>query len=146
MINYCSLTFCLRHVNKELRLYAFASDFVKVRLIIFVVLCKSGVFSLRQFKKAYHDVMKLVNTPFPFPLVQMTRTFLFIWYVLHTKRNYFKFFSLILILSHIFDHKGVFFAPSSCKWRSEIVSFDINCFLYYLWWVDMLWITNQWLN
>ena len=45
------------HVNKELRLYHCVSDFVK----------------------AYAGLMKLVSTPFPFPLVQMTRTFLFIW-------------------------------------------------------------------
>jgi len=45
------------HVNKELRLYVLVSNFVH----------------------AYHSLMKLVSTPFPFPLVQMTRTFLFIW-------------------------------------------------------------------
>lgn len=45
------------HPNKELKLYALVSDFIK----------------------AYHGLMKLVTTPFPFPLVQMTRTFLFIW-------------------------------------------------------------------
>ncbi len=45
------------HPNKELKLYALVSDFVQ----------------------AYHGLMKLVTTPFPFPLVQMTRTFLFIW-------------------------------------------------------------------
>lgn len=45
------------HINKELRLHAFVSDFVK----------------------AYHGLMKLITTPFPFPLVQMARTFLFVW-------------------------------------------------------------------
>jgi len=45
------------HVNKELRLYHCVSDFVK----------------------AYAGLMKLVSTLFLFPLVQMTRTFLFIW-------------------------------------------------------------------
>ncbi len=45
------------HPVKELRLYNLVSDFVT----------------------AYHELMKLVTTPFPFPLVQMTRTFLFIW-------------------------------------------------------------------
>jgi predicted membrane chloride channel (bestrophin family) len=45
------------HANKELKLYSQLSDFVK----------------------SYHGLMKLVSTPFPFPLVQMTRTFLFIW-------------------------------------------------------------------
>ena len=45
------------HVNKELKLLAFISTFVK----------------------AYHGLMKLANTPFPFPLVQMSRTFLFVW-------------------------------------------------------------------
>lgn len=45
------------HPNKELKLYALVSDFTH----------------------AYHSLMKLVTTPFPFPLVQMTRTFLFVW-------------------------------------------------------------------
>ena len=45
------------HPNKEMKLYSCVSDFVK----------------------GYHELMKLVTTPFPFPLVQMTRTFLFIW-------------------------------------------------------------------
>jgi len=45
------------HVNKELKLYACVAE----------------------FGKAYAGLMKLVSTPFPFPLVQMTRTFLFIW-------------------------------------------------------------------
>ena len=45
------------HPTKELKLYSLVSDFVQ----------------------AYHGLMKLVTTPFPFPLVQMTRTFLFIW-------------------------------------------------------------------
>ena len=45
------------HPNKELKLYALVSDFTH----------------------AYHALMKLVTTPFPFPLVQMTRTFLFVW-------------------------------------------------------------------
>jgi len=45
------------HCNKELRLFAFVSDVVT----------------------AYHGLMKLVTTPFPFPLVQMGRTFLFVW-------------------------------------------------------------------
>lgn len=45
------------HINKELRLYAIESQFVT----------------------AYHGLMKLITTPFPFPLVQMSRTFLAIW-------------------------------------------------------------------
>lgn len=45
------------HVNRELRLYSFVSDFV------------SG----------YHGLTKLIDTQFPFPLAQMTRTFVFIW-------------------------------------------------------------------
>jgi putative membrane protein len=45
------------HVNKELRLFKFVSDFIA----------------------AYHDLTKLVTTPFPFPLVQMSRTFVLIW-------------------------------------------------------------------
>lgn len=45
------------HPNKELKLFAQASKILD----------------------AYHGLLKLVTTPFPFPLVQMTRTFLFIW-------------------------------------------------------------------
>lgn len=45
------------HPVRELKLYSLVSDFVT----------------------SYHGLMKLVTTPFPFPLVQMTRTFLFIW-------------------------------------------------------------------
>jgi predicted membrane chloride channel (bestrophin family) len=45
------------HVNKELYLLAFVSD----------------------FSKSYHGLMQLITTPFPFPLVQMARTFLFFW-------------------------------------------------------------------
>jgi hypothetical protein len=45
------------HLNKELQLHQFVSDFVT----------------------AYHGLMKVVTTPFPFPSVQMTRTFLILW-------------------------------------------------------------------
>jgi len=45
------------HINKELRLHHFVSEFIT----------------------AYHGLMKLITTPFPFPLVQMTRTFLLVW-------------------------------------------------------------------
>jgi predicted membrane chloride channel (bestrophin family) len=45
------------HVNEVLKLNAFVSDFVA----------------------AFHGLKKLITTPFPFPLVQMTRTFLFFW-------------------------------------------------------------------
>lgn len=45
------------HVAKELRLYAFVSDFVG----------------------GYHGLMKLIDTQFPFPLCQMNRTFVFFW-------------------------------------------------------------------
>jgi hypothetical protein len=45
------------HVNKELKLYSFVSDFIT----------------------AYANLMKLVNTQFPFPLAQMNRTFVFLW-------------------------------------------------------------------
>eukprot|EP00563_Minutocellus_polymorphus_P013220 CAMPEP_0181066304 /NCGR_PEP_ID=MMETSP1070-20121207/25239_1 /TAXON_ID=265543 /ORGANISM="Minutocellus polymorphus, Strain NH13" /LENGTH=542 /DNA_ID=CAMNT_0023146829 /DNA_START=43 /DNA_END=1672 /DNA_ORIENTATION=- len=55
------------HVNKELRLFKFVSDFIA----------------------AYHELTKLVTTPFPFPLVQMSRTFVLIWV-----------FSLPLSLAH----------------------------------------------
>jgi len=47
------------HVQKELRLYFFVSEFVT----------------------AYHGLLKLVTTPLPFPLVQMARTFLFVWMI-----------------------------------------------------------------
>ena len=60
------------HVNKELRLYTFIADFVA----------------------AYHGLMKLTATPFPFPLVQMSRTFLFLWVCL----------SFIICISTIFDY------------------------------------------
>lgn len=43
--------------NQELRLLSCTSDFVS----------------------AYHGLVKLITTPFPFPLVQMTRTSLFVW-------------------------------------------------------------------
>lgn len=45
------------HVNKELYLLKFVSD----------------------FSTSYHGLMQLITTPFPFPLVQMARTFLFFW-------------------------------------------------------------------
>jgi hypothetical protein len=45
------------HVNEELKILGFVSEFVT----------------------AFHGLKKLVTTPFPFPLVQMTRTFLFFW-------------------------------------------------------------------
>lgn len=46
-----------RHVNEELKLLDYVTDFMK----------------------AFHGLNKLVETPFPFPLVQMTRTFLFVF-------------------------------------------------------------------
>lgn len=45
------------HVNESLKFLALTSEFVS----------------------AYHGLQKLITTPFPFPLVQMTRTFLFTW-------------------------------------------------------------------
>ena len=45
------------HVNESLKLMALVSDFIS----------------------AFHELKKLVSTPFPFPLIQMTRTFLFFW-------------------------------------------------------------------
>jgi predicted membrane chloride channel (bestrophin family) len=45
------------HVNEELKIMEFVS----------------------QFNVAYHGLRKLITTPFPFPLVQMARTFLFVW-------------------------------------------------------------------
>ena len=36
-----------------------------------------------EFVTAHHGLQKLANTPFPFPLVQMTRTFLFLWVSYH---------------------------------------------------------------
>lgn len=32
-----------------------------------------------EFTSAYHGLIKLITTPFPFPLVQKTRTILFVW-------------------------------------------------------------------
>eukprot|EP00568_Trieres_chinensis_P014225 CAMPEP_0183329318 /NCGR_PEP_ID=MMETSP0160_2-20130417/84734_1 /TAXON_ID=2839 ORGANISM="Odontella Sinensis, Strain Grunow 1884" /NCGR_SAMPLE_ID=MMETSP0160_2 /ASSEMBLY_ACC=CAM_ASM_000250 /LENGTH=451 /DNA_ID=CAMNT_0025497507 /DNA_START=30 /DNA_END=1385 /DNA_ORIENTATION=- len=45
------------HVNEELKMLGFVSGFVT----------------------AFHGLKKLITTPFPFPLVQMARTFLFFW-------------------------------------------------------------------
>eukprot|EP00565_Helicotheca_tamesis_P000730 CAMPEP_0185732368 /NCGR_PEP_ID=MMETSP1171-20130828/15898_1 /TAXON_ID=374046 /ORGANISM="Helicotheca tamensis, Strain CCMP826" /LENGTH=252 /DNA_ID=CAMNT_0028401831 /DNA_START=401 /DNA_END=1159 /DNA_ORIENTATION=- len=45
------------HVNEELKVLGFVSDYVA----------------------AFHGLKKLMTTPFPFPLVQMARTFLFFW-------------------------------------------------------------------
>jgi predicted membrane chloride channel (bestrophin family) len=45
------------HVSRELRLYSFVSEFVT----------------------GYHGLTKLIDTQFPFPLAQMTATFVFIW-------------------------------------------------------------------
>jgi predicted membrane chloride channel (bestrophin family) len=45
------------HVNEDLKLLALVGEFVA----------------------AYDELKKLITTPFPFPLVQMTRTFLFFW-------------------------------------------------------------------
>ena len=45
------------HVNEELKILGFVSDYVT----------------------AFHGLKKLITTPFPFPLVQMCRTFLFFW-------------------------------------------------------------------
>lgn len=55
------------HVNEELKMLDCVTDFVK----------------------GFHGLQKLVETPFPFPLVQMTRTFLFVWV-----------FTLSLVLCH----------------------------------------------
>merc|ERR1719491_1179874 len=32
-----------------------------------------------EFTNGYHGLNQLISTPFPFPLVQMTRTILFVW-------------------------------------------------------------------
>eukprot|EP00549_Striatella_unipunctata_P025275 CAMPEP_0118716282 /NCGR_PEP_ID=MMETSP0800-20121206/27402_1 /TAXON_ID=210618 ORGANISM="Striatella unipunctata, Strain CCMP2910" /NCGR_SAMPLE_ID=MMETSP0800 /ASSEMBLY_ACC=CAM_ASM_000638 /LENGTH=133 /DNA_ID=CAMNT_0006622661 /DNA_START=115 /DNA_END=513 /DNA_ORIENTATION=- len=45
------------HVNEELRILGFVTDFMK----------------------AFHNLHYAITTPFPFPLVQMCRTFLFVW-------------------------------------------------------------------
>lgn len=45
------------HVNEELKLLGFVSEYIS----------------------AFHGLKKLITCPFPFPLVQMTRTFLFFW-------------------------------------------------------------------
>ncbi len=44
-------------VSREMKLYQFVSDFVK----------------------GYHGLTKLIDTQFPFPLAQMTATFVFVW-------------------------------------------------------------------
>jgi len=48
---------CPMHVNEESKLTAIVGEFIV----------------------AYHGLTKLIATPFPFPLVQMCRTFLFLW-------------------------------------------------------------------
>eukprot|EP00542_Grammatophora_oceanica_P002347 CAMPEP_0194065714 /NCGR_PEP_ID=MMETSP0009_2-20130614/85623_1 /TAXON_ID=210454 /ORGANISM="Grammatophora oceanica, Strain CCMP 410" /LENGTH=460 /DNA_ID=CAMNT_0038718593 /DNA_START=473 /DNA_END=1855 /DNA_ORIENTATION=- len=45
------------HVNEELRILNYVGDFMQ----------------------SFHGLQKLITTPFPFPLVQMCRTFLFFW-------------------------------------------------------------------
>eukprot|EP00550_Attheya_septentrionalis_P000091 CAMPEP_0198288888 /NCGR_PEP_ID=MMETSP1449-20131203/7257_1 /TAXON_ID=420275 /ORGANISM="Attheya septentrionalis, Strain CCMP2084" /LENGTH=447 /DNA_ID=CAMNT_0043987121 /DNA_START=105 /DNA_END=1445 /DNA_ORIENTATION=+ len=45
------------HCNEELKLLGFVGDFIT----------------------AFHELQTMITTPFPFPLVQMTRTFLFFW-------------------------------------------------------------------
>mmetsp|Transcript_50900 Transcript_50900/g.75437 ORF Transcript_50900/g.75437 Transcript_50900/m.75437 type:complete len:392 (-) Transcript_50900:383-1558(-) len=45
------------HINEELKILQFVSE----------------------FNKAFHGLKMLVFTPFPFPLIQMARTFLFFW-------------------------------------------------------------------
>ena len=62
------------HVNEELKLLDCVTDFVR----------------------GFHGLKKLVETPFPFPLIQMTRTFLFVWV-----------FTLPLVLCHE-EHKNPF--------------------------------------
>eukprot|EP00549_Striatella_unipunctata_P015225 CAMPEP_0118679270 /NCGR_PEP_ID=MMETSP0800-20121206/3696_1 /TAXON_ID=210618 ORGANISM="Striatella unipunctata, Strain CCMP2910" /NCGR_SAMPLE_ID=MMETSP0800 /ASSEMBLY_ACC=CAM_ASM_000638 /LENGTH=399 /DNA_ID=CAMNT_0006575249 /DNA_START=1379 /DNA_END=2579 /DNA_ORIENTATION=+ len=68
-------------VNKELLILKNVSEFVSVRTttcalwyLVYVSYCASDI-----HHKAYHGLMKLISAPFPFPLVQMTRTFLFVW-------------------------------------------------------------------
>ena len=50
------------HVNEELKMLQFVQGFIT----------------------EYSGLMKLVTTQFPFPLVQMARFFLFIWYALQS--------------------------------------------------------------
>lgn len=45
------------NLNRELKLHGFVSDFIT----------------------GYHGLTKLIDTQFPFPLAQMTRTFVYIW-------------------------------------------------------------------
>lgn len=45
------------HINEELKILQFVGE----------------------FNAAYHGLRKLIRTPYPFPLIQMTRTFLFVW-------------------------------------------------------------------
>ena len=68
-------------VNQELRLLSCTSDFVS----------------------AYHGLVKLITTPFPFPLVQMTRTSLFVWVfslpfaLLSSKEEYFAYLLIFFV-------------------------------------------------
>lgn len=80
------------HVNEELKMLDCVTDFIK----------------------AFHGLKKLVETPFPFPLVQMTRTFLFVWvftlpFVLCHDDNNYPFDPLLMIFLTTFGFIGVEF-------------------------------------
>lgn len=80
------------HVNEELKLLDHVTDFLK----------------------GFAGMKKLVETPFPFPLVQMTRTFLFVWVftlplvLCHDDNNY-PFDPLVMISLTTFGFIGIEF-------------------------------------
>ena len=61
---------------------------------------------------AFHGLKKLVETPFPFPLVQMARTFLFVWlftlpFVLCHDDSQYPFDALLMIFLTTFGFLGL---------------------------------------
>lgn len=78
------------HVNEEMRLLEYVTDFLT----------------------AFHGLKKLVETPFAYPLLQMTRTFLFVWcftlsFVLCHDENEYPFDPLVMVSLTTFAFIGV---------------------------------------
>jgi predicted membrane chloride channel (bestrophin family) len=78
------------HVNEELKMLDCVTDFLK----------------------GFSNLAKLVETPFPFPLVQMTRTFLFVWiftlpFVLCYDANTYPVDPLIMVFLTTFGFIGI---------------------------------------
>jgi hypothetical protein len=78
------------HVNEELKMLDCVTDFLK----------------------GFSNLAKLVETPFPFPLVQMTRTFLFVWiftlpFVLCYDTNTYPVDPLIMVFLTTFGFIGL---------------------------------------